>query len=36
MKSLAEDLQTPKLSLSEFADLTERVLSHIKNVITGV
>jgi hypothetical protein len=34
MKSLTEELQTPKSTLEEFASLTERVLSHIENVIT--
>jgi hypothetical protein len=33
-KSLTEDLQSPKVSLNEFADVTERVLLHIENVIT--
>ena len=35
MKSLVEDLQTPKESLEEFAGLTERVLNHVQNVITA-
>ncbi len=35
MKSLIEDLQTPKESLNEFAGLTERVLNHVQNVITA-
>lgn len=34
MKPLIEDLQTPKNSLEEFANLTKRVLMHIENVIT--
>lgn len=34
-KSLAEDLQTPKASLTEFKDLTLRILGHLPNVITS-
>jgi hypothetical protein len=33
--SLAKDLQKPKENLQEFADITNRVLSHIENVITA-
>lgn len=35
MKPLAEDLQTHKKNLNEFSSLTERVLRHIENVVTG-
>lgn len=34
MKPLIEALQTPKKTLKEFSDLTQRVLKHIENVIT--
>jgi len=34
MKPLIEELQTPKKTLNEFSDLTQRVLSHVENVIT--
>ncbi len=34
MIPLVNDLQTPKNSLAEFSDLTNRVLLHIENVIT--
>lgn len=34
MASLIEDLKTPKQSLSEFIELTIRVLSHIENVVS--
>jgi len=35
MSSLAEDLQTSKKTIAEFADLTVRVLNHLPNVITN-
>lgn len=35
MQPLAEALQTPKRSLQEFSDVTQRVLNHIENVVTG-
>jgi hypothetical protein len=35
MNPLIKDLQTPKNSLIEFSQLTQRVLAHIENVITG-
>lgn len=35
MNPLVKDLQTHKSELNEFAQLTQRVLSHIENVITG-
>ncbi|MCP5106278.1 MAG: hypothetical protein GY950_23025, partial [bacterium] len=34
-KPLSEDLQSSKLSLHEFAEVTQRVLHHIENVITS-
>lgn len=34
-KSLAEDLQSSKSSLNEFADVAERVLLHLENVVTN-
>lgn len=35
MASLIEDLKTPKEKLSEFIELTPRVLSHIENVVSS-
>lgn len=35
MKSLQEDLQLPKKSLKEFAEVTQRVLDHIPNVVSN-
>ena len=35
MKSLQEDLQTPKKTLGEFSSVTKRVLGHISNVVSG-
>ncbi len=35
MKSLQEDLQTPKQSLDEFSSVTKRVLGHISNVVSA-
>lgn len=35
MNPLIKDLQTQKNNLSEFSQLTQRVLAHIENVITG-
>jgi hypothetical protein len=35
MNPLIKDLQTPKNNLLEFSQLTQRVLAHIENVITG-
>lgn len=35
MKPLVEELQTPKNNLYEFSKLSQRVLTHIENVITG-
>ena len=34
MKSLQEDLQTPKQSLDEFADVTKRVLDYLPNIVS--
>lgn len=34
MKSLQEDLQTPKKTLDEFSSVTKRVLGHISNVVS--
>ena len=35
MKSLQENLQTPKQSLDEFSSVTKRVLGHISNVVSA-
>ena len=35
MQPLAKELQTLKQNLQEFSDVTQRVLSHIENVVTG-
>lgn len=35
IRSLAEDLQTPKISLAEFKDLTVRILGYLPNVFSG-
>lgn len=35
MLSLAEDLQNPKKELSDFKEITNRILSYLPNVITG-
>ncbi|WP_200901054.1 hypothetical protein, partial [Thermincola ferriacetica] len=35
MKSLSEDLQTPKTTLDEFSNVTKRVLEYVPNVITN-
>ena len=34
MKSLPEDLQTPKQNLDEFADVTKRVLDYLPNIVS--
>ncbi|MBC8200358.1 MAG: hypothetical protein H8E80_10040 [Desulfobacteraceae bacterium] len=34
MKSLQEDLQTPKKNLDEFADVTKRVLDYLPNIVS--
>jgi len=34
MKSLPEDLKTPKQSLIEFADVTKRVLDYLPNIVS--
>ena len=34
MKSLQEDLQTPKQNLDEFADVTKRVLDYLPNIVS--
>ena len=34
MKSLPEDLQTPKQNLNEFADVTMRVLDYLPNIVS--
>lgn len=34
MKSLPEDLQTPKQNLNEFADVTKRVLDYLPNIVS--
>ena len=34
MKSLQEDLQTPKQKLDEFADVTKRVLDYLPNIVS--
>jgi len=34
MKSLPEDLQTPKQNLDEFADATKRVLDYLPNIVS--
>jgi hypothetical protein len=35
MSSLAEDLQTSKKTITEFADITARVLNHLPNVVSN-
>jgi len=35
MSSLAEDLQTSKKTITEFADITVRVLNHLPNVVSN-
>jgi hypothetical protein len=35
MNSLAEDLQTSKKTITEFADITIRVLNHLPNVVSN-
>jgi hypothetical protein len=34
MKSLSEDLQTPKRNLDKFADVTKRVLDYLPNIVS--
>jgi len=34
MKSLSEDLKTPKQNLIEFADVTKRVLDYLPNIVS--
>ena len=34
MKSLPDDLQTPKQNLDEFADLTKRILDYLPNIVS--